>query len=303
MSIILVFIKMAKTYFICSDVHDDVEALAKFTDYAQSERADRILIAGDLSLRPYSRKDLESLLVTKDVPAFLKAKRNHNSAVLKEMKGVLDKSGIAYNVVPGNYDGDFEDIFNEKNLHLKSEQIDGFKISGYGGADAYPQHIGLLVDLNEIIAFDPNELYSFLRKERPDVILSHDPPNQFCDNMFNGRNAGTMALTKFMAAFFPQLVISGHIHESGPGADNPQHNCGIATMGEEEQTVVLNPGNLGRFELLQFPSLETGMQFDYGTFIKVDLENNGKPAKVKQYAMQDLNRTVGRIRQIREHSF
>ena len=43
-----------KKIYIASDIHDDVEALDKFVDYAQAKDADRIALLGDLSLRPYS---------------------------------------------------------------------------------------------------------------------------------------------------------------------------------------------------------------------------------------------------------
>lgn len=100
--------------FVASDIHDDVEALGGFTDYAQSQNVDRIWLLGDLSLKPYTSEHANELLQTEDIPKFIENKRKHNLVVLRDMKNVLDNSGIPYNVIPGNYDSDISDVFGEK---------------------------------------------------------------------------------------------------------------------------------------------------------------------------------------------
>src|SRR3989344_6621392 len=98
---------MTEKLFIASDIHDDVEALATFADFAQAQQADRILLLGDLSLRPYTAQDLQTLLAQQrqqgipqlSIQAFIDAKNRHNNATLNEMKGIMDKSGIPYHVI------------------------------------------------------------------------------------------------------------------------------------------------------------------------------------------------------------
>lgn len=292
--------------FICSDVHDDVEALTAFADYAMAQQADRILIAGDLSLRPYKAKDLETLAQSRNVKTFIDAKNSHNTEVLKAMKEVLDRTRIPYNVVPGNYDGRLQDVFIESEIHAKTARVGQAKLFGYGGADAWPQHILLLVQMGQIVNFNHNELYALLSRENPDITLIHNPPLGLCDDMFDGNNVGTPASRKYIAEKSPKLMISGHIHEAGPNANNPHNVAGVAVVENPKtnrKTVVVNPGNLGRWEIIDFPSLQTVRSFDYGTFIRVDVEEDGTPLKVEQYSVQENGRRIGKVKSIGEYTF
>ena len=215
--------KMIEKYLVCSDIHDDIEALEKFADFSQVEEADRILVLGDFSLRPYTADDLEQLIKIEDTQSFIRVKRKHTQNMLNEMKNILKKTEIPYSVIPGNYDSnhDIEAVFNNNNLHKKTTTFGEAEVFGYGGADAFPSHILLLCQLDEITPFDNQELYNLLKKEMPDIILTHNPPHQFCDNMFDGQNKGTPATTKHIMEFAPRLVLSGHIHEAGPLGNNP----------------------------------------------------------------------------------
>src|SRR3990167_4673197 len=140
---------MTEKLFIASDIHDDVEALEVFVDFAQAQQADRILLLGDLSLRPYTAQDLQNLVAQSTaqgipqsaVQTFIDAKNRHNSKMLTEMKRKMDSSGIPYQVIPGNYDGSLQQIFGKKDLHLKTTQFGEAKVAGYGGADEFPGHI------------------------------------------------------------------------------------------------------------------------------------------------------------------
>ncbi|MFC1686209.1 metallophosphoesterase [Nanoarchaeota archaeon] len=294
---------MDKT-FVCSDVHDDYDALKTFADYAQSQDASNILIAGDLSLRPYTKGGIEELINNNDVKTFIKSKREHNEGVLKGMKEILDGSGIPYQLIPGNYDSNesFEKVFGDKSLHLKTSKLGDLKIGGYGGADAYPEHMMRLAEIGEVVDFKHEELYEFLKREKPDVGLIHNPPQGMCDDMFNGENVGTPATTKYIAEEGPKLILSGHIHEAGPNGGNQKDVYGISGYENDETgklTVVLNPGNLGRFELLDPRSLEHSMQFDYGTFSSFEMDEE-KVKRVIQYSVKAPERSVGDVKIIIE---
>lgn len=305
---------------ICSDIHDDVEALQAFADFAQAEQADRIFLLGDLSLRPYTRQHLDDLMestksqgFTKElVEKFIKDKKSHNKQVLDAMKGLLDKTGIDYLVIPGNYDSSLNQVFGEKDLHLKTANLGEARLGGYGGADAFPEHILLLVKLNQIQNFDHNELYKFLKQEQPEIGIIHNPPRGFCDDMFNGDNVGTTATTKYILENSPKLILSGHIHEAGPNGNNPHGTKGIAgyqNQNNGKRTIVVNPGNLGRFEIIN-ESLDKVIDFDHGTFSRVDTEEDGTPIRVVHYSIQPkeqvgqrgIKRTLGNVRQLANYN-
>ena len=293
-----------KKIYIASDIHDDVEALDKFVDYAQANNSDRIALLGDLSLKPYNKDSLEKLIKNGDENIFVKEKTAHNNIILNDMKKILDDSGIQYNVIPGNYDSNFSNVFGDKNLHLNSTNIGEVKVSGYGGADEFPPHIMRLVKLGEIVDFDHNELYNFLNQEKPDIGFVHNPPQGYCDDLYNGKNVGTPASTKYILENSPKIILSGHIHEAGPNANNPNGVNGIIKIENEKtgkDTYVINPGNLGRFELINPRTLETDREFDYGTFVELDIEDDGTPTRLKQYTLQTKDRNIGKIRQIEDY--
>jgi len=282
-----------KRLYIASDIHDDIESLEKFVDYAQAKNADNILLLGDLSLRPYNKDSLDRLIESKDLGNFVEEKRIYNSSTLNDMRGILDDSGISYNVIPGNYDSNFSDIFGKNNLHLNSRNIGEAKISGYGGADDFPAHIKLLNDIGEIVNFNHNELYDFLDQEKPDIGIIHNPPKGYCDDFYDGRHVGTPSSTQYIHENFPKLILSGHIHEAGPNGNNPNGVKGIRVIENDvtgDTTHVINPGNLGRFELINPRSLESDREFDYGTFVELKIRDDGTPKRLMQYALPKDNK-------------
>lgn len=294
-----------KKVYIISDLHDDFEAVAAFLDYAQAQEADHVLCAGDFGLRPYTAESLEKLMTTNDTETFIKEKNAHNNLKLNQMKDLFDASGIPYFCVPGNYDPLLEHIFGEHDLHQKTAQLYDINIAGYGGADAWPQQISLLVQLDEITKFDHEGLYNFLTEHKPDICLVHNPPEGLCDDMFNGQNVGTLGTTEYISEHQPKLVVSGHIHEAGPLGNNPNGICGLRGILHQngKHTLIVNPGNLGRFELLHMPSLETHMQFDYGTFCHVEMEDDGTVKKLVQYTLSAPDRNIGTVKQLRDFDF
>ncbi|MBT7107195.1 hypothetical protein HN943_02475 [archaeon] len=299
---------MVEKLLICSDIHDDVEALETFVDYAQAQCADRILILGDMGLRPYTSNDLEQLVRGRDEQRFIQAKRDHSRQVLGEMKQIIDQSGIPLVMVPGNYDGtqDSEAVFGESNLHKKTMSFGNASVVGYGGADASPGHIELLQRLGEIEYFDHQELYSLLTNKKSDICMIHNPPRGFCDDMFNGQNVGTPATTQHIIDYSPKLVLSGHIHEAGPNGNNPSGVKGVKVYQNPktgEDTLILNPGNLGRFELLDPRTLEPIRQFDYGTFMEVNIDENGNPQSVSSYNLDTKTGTIGNVKKLEEYTF
>jgi Icc-related predicted phosphoesterase len=300
---------MTTRNIVCSDVHDDLAALSAVVDYAAAQQVDRILFLGDFSLRPYTPEHLEKLARSPgseaDIAQFIANKRAHNSRLLLEAKKVLYRSGLPYFVVPGNYDPDLREIFGERDLHNQTSIFGEARVLGYGGADAFPQHIAFLNRFGEIVEYDQNKLFSFLSREEPEIVIAHNPPFRLCDDMFNGQNVGSRALTQHILETSPKIVLSGHIHEAGFYGNNPHGVNGIAKVTSPStglDTIVINPGNLGRFELVSFPSLETAMKFPYGTFGELTLEDDGTPKRVKAYTLETEDRGVGEVRKIGDYS-
>jgi Icc-related predicted phosphoesterase len=299
---------MIKRNYVFSDIHDDIEALAAFTDYAQSQEADNLIFLGDFSLRPYTASDLSNLIDSpqnpRDIQKFIKAKRTHNEKIIGEMKTVLDSSGIDYLVIPGNYDPKISKIFGENDIHNKTTKIGEAKVFGYGGADIFPPQILPLANWGEIVKFDHRELYDRLITEKPDIAITHNPPRGLCDDMFDGTNIGATSTAEYIEENYPKLVLSGHIHEAGPLGNNPARVKGIRTVENDsgKKTTIINPGNLGRFELISIPSLETKMSFPFGTFVEVLTEEDGTPKKINQYSLAGIKgkEGIGKVSKISE---
>ena len=156
----------------------------------------------------------------------------------------------------------------------------------------------------EIVKFDHRELYERLVAERPDIAVIHNPPRGLCDDMFDGTNIGTSSTTEYIEKNYPKLVLSGHIHEAGPLGNNPAGVKGIRTVENDsgKKTTIINPGNLGRFELISIPSLETQMPFPFGTFVEVLTEEDGTPKKINQYSLAGIKgkECIGKVSKIGE---
>jgi len=305
---------MVNHLYVMSDTHDDLEAVKRAVDFMQSEGLEgaRIIHAGDLALKPYTREALDSLLETRDVRTFLAAKTRHNEGVLRGYKELFDTSGIPYTVIPGNYDGSLTGIFGDCDIHNRAVKIEELTVAGYGGGGNLdeqwigPGNIELLARFGEIELFNPNDLETLLRKNNPDIAVIHNPPYGLCDDMYPGaqvQHAGTPTSRRYLQENNNlKLVISGHIHEAGPNGNNPNGVIGIAAVRKNNGEIgyVVNPGNLGRFELVDSRTLETSRQFPYGTFVRVDIEDDGTPVNLTQYTVKEEGRTIGEVRVMRD---
>ncbi len=302
---------MVKHFYAMSDTHDDLEAVARAADFIKSEglKDSYIIHAGDLALRPYTAKDLKDLLESGDGARFLEAKRRHNERVLIDYRGILDSCRMLYVAIPGNYDGSLKNVFGRCNIHNERRDYDGVTIVGYGGggdADSPwigPGHIQLLADNGEIEMFDPKTLDKLLRDNDPQIAVIHNPPQGFCDDMYNGKNVGTPTSRKYLEENNKlKLVVSGHIHEAGPNGNNPNGVRGVRAFRREDGSIcyIVNPGNLGRFEMMNPETLETERQFPYGTFVRIDTEDDGTPISLTQYSVAESPRGIGQVKVMRK---
>ncbi|MBW2966017.1 hypothetical protein KY342_02860, partial [Candidatus Woesearchaeota archaeon] len=58
------------------------------------------------------------------------------------------------------------------------------------------------------------------------------------------------------------------------------------------RTFVVNPGNIGRF-----------MHFDFGTFVEMNIEEDGSPLLIVQYSIQGDNKKIVDPNKIGEYDF
>ncbi|MBS3074639.1 metallophosphoesterase family protein [Candidatus Pacearchaeota archaeon] len=299
-----------KHIYAISDTHDDLEAVARAVDFMKAEglKNSRIIHVGDLSLRPYTLLAWQQLLKSGDVEEFRKAKRTHNEGILREYKRILDASGMPYTTIPGNYDGPLGEVFGDKDIHNKALNLEGITVAGYGGGGNLDDdwigqgNLVPLYRMGEIQLFDPKELRTLLEKENPQIAVIHNPPYGLCDDMHNGKHVGTPTSRRYLQEDNNlRLVLSGHIHEAGPNGNNLNGVGGVNGIEKKngEACIVINPGNLGRFELIDPETLETARQFDYGTFVRVDVEDDGAPEKLLQYTVQEEWRRIGQVRLMR----
>lgn len=289
--------------FALGDIHDDLEALETACDYIAATGADRILCTGDVLLRPYRREDLSDLVASRDISSFLLRLAQQGGRTLTSAKQLLDRTGIPYHIVPGNYDPLLEEVFGAADLHRKSADLGGLTITGYGGADILPDHIAVLEQFGKTTPYNLGELYRTLADADADIVLLHNPPLGTCDVTYRGENVGAQSAAAFVREHKPDLVVCGHIHESGPlgGAGlNPASVAGLVRIQHPDglSTLILNPGNLGRFELIKFPTLEPIARLPYGTFTSVDLREDGCPLRAAQYLLATPDRRIGDVREL-----
>jgi len=264
-----------KRIFLISDVHEDYESLYHALEYIKDQDPSILLFLGDLMLSSYySMEDIE--------------KENLREIALDNMRRgygrsrkILDRSGVPYRVIPGNYDSpDFGGIFQEENLHKRTEEIEGFRMTGYGGADAFPPHLMRILSL--IVQYDSDELFEVLKSGNPDFVVSHNPPYGLCDTLFDGRQVGDRRLRDYINDYGPEVVVSGHIHESGPLGNNPRNTKGVVRY---DDTVVINPGNLGTYALINPIDLEVTEEFKSGTFSELVFDDENQLQEVRHYKL------------------
>lgn len=295
---------MVSTYYVCSDIHDDLSALAVFTDFVQAQGAAGMFVLGDLSLRPYTKKSLDDFLLTKDAETFIAEKRAHTHSMYTELNAILKQTGIPYWVIPGNYDSkwEFETVFGKQNAHKWQFYLEDARVLSYGGSDVSAPHLNILFRLGELVPFNEPELRSQLEATQPGLILVHTPPLEMCDNRYDGGHMGALELGKYLInpdlEKSPKLILCGHVHEAGPSGRNPNSIKGVVGYQHPKTgqfTWVVNPGNLGKFELVDPSSLRPLMYIPHRTFVSVDLERDGTPRKVVQYALADDNKNIQKL--------
>ncbi len=132
-------------------------------------------------------------------------------------------------VLPGNYDMDLgRTALKDRDLHKKTINVDGMRISAYGGAavstPGIPEHLQ--------VSYDEDCLFDFLSSSDPHIIVLHQPAYGFLDCLSCYGNTGSNAARRYLDETRGVIVLSGHNHESW-GFVSAQGSCFI------------NPSNFG----------------------------------------------------------
>jgi Icc-related predicted phosphoesterase/predicted nucleotidyltransferase len=148
-------------------------------------------------------------------------------------------------VLPGNYDMDLHDTaLRERDLHLETLTIEGWRLAGYGGARVHtpgmPDH--LQVPFREKMTAEgiQSEPLSSFRKTAPEILVLHEPPYGVFDLVPEVGHKGSQGIRAYLDEFPCRIVLTGHYHQSWGG------QC----IGG---TCFFNPSNFGRTETVSKP--------------------------------------------------
>lgn len=280
----------------CADIHGDLESLKKFRDYAKSN-ADVAICAGDLISFTLTEKRMAQLgiltrsflqlrsanhiqdsleVMTQKITEMPEEKcpeelrraakrysRLHNLSKgnakqqYEAIKEIFDSFDLPVYTIPGNWDvKNLGDALHKEDLHDKNPSantLNGITFGGYGGS--YESMVGILpLDLE--IPFNQKEVYKILCKQNPNIAVVHCPPFEILDRNYKKdmENEGSAMIRLYAAEKQPYLLLVGHMH-----ADIGIENYMV-------RTVVINPGNLGRY-----PPGSKDPHF--GTFMEIFTEN------------------------------
>jgi Icc-related predicted phosphoesterase len=162
--------------------------------------------------------------------------------------------------LPGNYDMDLKyTSLHGRDLHLHWYQLDNCRVAGYGGADVFTAGIPerYIVHYNGGIGKSDshNEMYTFFRAVKPDIIVAHQPPHGIHDRLSYKGPSGSPALRTYCDNNEVKLCLTGHIH-------------GEWGFLFSDNTVFLNPSNFGEV------TMTTGEVAEGGFFYQIEMKNS-----------------------------
>ncbi len=183
-----------------SCIHGDIENLMAFIEKLSCLRPDVIVCPGDFTdyflPKGFRRVDIGEIIID-------------------ELKS-LNKPLI---VVPGSWDGELIDFFDEKNIsvHGKGKIIDDIGFYGYGGART-PFNTPFEPSEDEI-ENGLEKAYNDIKGAKIKIQVTHAPPKGTgVDIISTGAHVGSEAVRKVIEMRQPNAAICSHIHE-GRGVD------------------------------------------------------------------------------------
>ncbi len=161
--------------------------------------------------------------------------------------------------LPGNYDMDLKfTSLHGRDLHMHWHQLEDMKIAGYGGADVFTAGIPerYIVHYRAGIGKNDkqNEMYSFFRAVKPDIIVAHQPAHGIHDRLSYKGPSGSPALRTYCDNSDVKLCLTGHIHS----------DWGFVSS---DDTIYLNPSSFGEVTNVN------GLVSEGGFFHQIEMED------------------------------
>lgn len=191
----------------------------------------------------------------------------------KVLENIIEIKGTSKILtLPGNYDMDLKfTSLHERDLHLHRYTIGDLHIAGYGGADVWttgiPERYIVKYKAGIGIPDRQNEMYTFFKAAKPDIIVTHQPAHGVFDRLAYKGPSGSPALRTFCETTDVKLCLTGHIH----------HDWGFKFI---EKTVYLNPSNFGEV------TTPNGEVSEGGFFYEIEFEKTS-PQRIKLKKLVD----------------
>lgn len=168
-----------------SDIHEDRKAAKKLAEKAGREKADIVVLCGDLTFFDMDWKGIV---------------------------GPFKEKGIEVIFVPGNHDSPetaelLTKKYKIKNLQEYSAVVGDVGFFGCGGANVGPYPI-TEKELYETLKRN----YMYVRHAKKKVMVTHVPPSGTLIEKFSFPSS--RAVRKAIEAFKPDVHMSGHMHET-----------------------------------------------------------------------------------------
>ena len=175
----------------------------------------RVKVFSDLhgrSIPENKVKDADLIILAGDITNF------GGKEQAKDIIEPLLEKDIKILAVPGNCDRwDVNSYLEERNISIfkKTIIIREVMIGGIGGGNISPFSTPQEYSEEEIEGFLQCIEEDFKRKNFLRILVTHVPPhNTKTDRLFLGRHVGSKAVRKFIEKYQPEIVVTGHIHES-----------------------------------------------------------------------------------------
>lgn len=302
-----------------TDIHGDTEALAQAIDFANETKPDILACTGDYlgfllteeqvrKMResysvmrnaihpqfPISGKLIEQVLADHGAPEKLKEviksyqgiERTFNERAegqYGEMERIIKRFGGNFISVPGDVDTMKyidNNFFRGTHAHMRSVDVNGFKISGVGFSGESP----IFIPPTRVVQVSEREFYEGLMGADPnsdvDVVLTHIPPYSLLDETGTNEkriHAGSLGHLTYLRTNSPSLVLCGHLRDNfGVTKDR----CG---------TVVVNSGNLGNYSGYLGGGTFTEVELDGGKYVTRVVGYQIKNGKVTKIEEQEID--------------
>jgi len=171
-----------------SDLHSDKKASEKLAEKAKKSKAELVLLGGDIV---EWGGNIEGII------------------------GPFKKAKIPVMMVHGNHDTPTDiDFLSEQygkdvyNLHSYYREFENFVLFGVGGTEFSP--FGL--NDNEVMNKLKKDFKKF--KDKKKILLTHEPPLDTKIDNIGWSHVGSEKLREFILEYKPDLVLTGHIHET-----------------------------------------------------------------------------------------